>query len=207
MALRTTRLLSLAALAAALVLGACSREKGEEKLASLGNDADPQLTSALNDQILVDPNLADQSNRNAVRPPATTTKAQYPQGGPEGTAQPAAPAGCNSGAKFDYNMSWANRLAPEFPVYPGAKVTEAAGNDANGCGMRVVSFSTGDDLQRVLDWYHTRAVHAGYTSEHQLRGTDDVLAGSNERTGGAFYLVATRTSGGAEASLISNKGR
>jgi hypothetical protein len=206
MSLRAPGLLSLAALA--LALAACGGSKREENMAALGNDADPQLTSALNDQILVDPNLANQSNRNAVRPPATSTKAQYPQGGPDGAAQPPAPGpGCNAGAKFDYNMSWAGRLAPEFPAYPGAKITEAAGNAEKGCGMRVVSFTTGDDFQRVLDWYNTRAVRAGYSSEHQLRGSDHVLAGANERTGGAFYLVVTPTGSGAEASLISNKGR
>src|SRR5215212_328096 len=68
------------ALAAALALAACNNNGGgkEENLADLGNDADPALTSALNDQILVDDNLAAQSNKNAARPSSTPAQAQYP---------------------------------------------------------------------------------------------------------------------------------
>ena len=45
---------------------------------SPGKDADPALTSTLEDQILVDPALAQQSNNNTVRPSETPTQAQYP---------------------------------------------------------------------------------------------------------------------------------
>jgi hypothetical protein len=115
--------------------------------------------------------------------------------------------GCSDARKFDYNMGWAKRLAPNFPVYPGARVTEAAANNQAGCSTRVVTFATADDWQRVLDWYHTRAVRAGYSSEHQLRGGDHVLAGSNKADNGAFYLIVTPKPKGSEAALIANNGR
>jgi hypothetical protein len=210
-------LLRLTALAAALALAACNRGATEENLADLGNDADPAVTSALNDQILVDENLTAQSNRNAVRPSPTPAAASYPpgesggSGGAKGANAAAAIGGagknCSDPARFDYNMRWAGRLSPNFPVYPGARVTEAAANNSDGCSTRVVTFTTAHDWQRILDWYHTRAVGAGYSSEHQLRDGDHVLAGANERDKGAFYLIVTPKGQGSEVALIANNGR
>ena len=202
--------LLLSALAATLALAACNRGGGEENLADLGNDADPALTSALNDQILVDPNLANQSNRTAARAPATPSQAQYPtrQGEPGAAAAVGEGAkGCADAARFDYNMNWARRLAPNFPIYPGGKVTDAAANNQSGCSTRAVTFTTADNWQRVLDWYHTRAVRAGYSSEHQLRDGDHVLAGANDKDNGAFYLIVTPKPNGSEVALIANNGR
>ena len=234
-----------AALALALALAACGGASDEGNLAALdntlvGNDADPALTSALQDQIAVDPNLVNQSNRNAIRPPETPTQAQYPaqrgaaaggatqtaggtirapeptpaEGGEDQHRQIAGAAAgrggtaCANGAKFNYDRSWANRLPAAFPVYPGGRIAEAAGNDSANCRVRVVSFTTADAPQRVLDFYHTRAVRSGYTSEHQLRGSDHVLAGTAESIDGAFYLIVTPLrSGGSDAAIIANKGR
>ncbi len=232
---RAHQLLRLSALAGALALAACGGGGGEGNLASLenqlGNDVDPALTSALADQISVDPTLANQSNKNAVRPPETPTQAPYPVTQAGGSSAPAAavgPAGgetarqhdqlagaargeggaaCGSRIPFNYDLGWANRLSPVFPVYPGGKVTEAAGNDRGDCRVRVVTFTAAVGFQGVLDWYHTRAVRAGYSSEHQIRGADHILAGTNERDGGAFYLIVTPVRNGSEVALIANKGR
>lgn len=60
-------------LAIALAASACSR--GGDDLAALDNElvgtnaVDPAMMSALQDQIMVDPNLAQQANGDAVRPP------------------------------------------------------------------------------------------------------------------------------------------
>ena len=228
----TIRTFAFCALAAALALAGCGR--GDDgNLASLDNqltnDNDPALTAALQDQIAVDPNLAQSSNRNAVRPPETPTSAPYPTdtvrapdakpAGPGGAAAAkpsaqlaSAPSGgggasCTSGANFEYNNAWAQRLPAAFPFYPGAKLTEAAANNANGCATRVVSFTTADNSQRVLDWYHTRAVRSGYTSEHQLREGDHILAGASQTGTGAFYLIVTPRGNGSEVALIVNNGR
>ena len=213
---RAFPLLRLTALGAALALAACNRGGGENNLADLGNDADPAVTSALNDQILVDENLTAQSNRNAARPSPAPAGAPYPT--PD--ASPSAPGkalnppaalagakGCSDARRFDYNMAWASKLAPNFPVYPGGRVTEAAANNSGGCSTRVVTFATADNWQRVLDWYHTRAIRAGYSSEHQLREGDHILAGANEGDKGAFYLIVTPRPKGSEVALIANNGR
>jgi hypothetical protein len=240
---RLSTLLRCTALAAALALAGCGPKQDEGNLASLdntlvGNDADPALTSALQDQIAVDPNLVNQSNRNAVRPPETPTQAQYPAGqsgakaggqrqagggtlraseptpagggGGQATQLAAAGAGdCRgAGAQFDYNRSWAGRLSPLFPIYPGGRLSEAAGHDQGPCKMRVVAFTTADAPQRVLDFYNNRAVRSGYTAEHQVRGEDHVLGGTNESDGGASYVIVTPLpSGGSDVALIANNGR
>ena len=249
---RVSTLLRFTALAGALALAACGPNQDGGNLASLdntlvGNDADPALTSALQDQIAVDPNLVNQSNRNAVRPPDTPTQAQYPAGQPgaakAGQSGAAAggerqagggtlrapdptPAGesvqqaslasgtTGSGdcggvaARFEHDRAWAGRLSPVFPLYPGGRVSDAAGRNEGECRMRVVSFTTADSPQRVLDFYHNRAVRSGYTSERQVRGEDQVLGGSNQSDGGAFYLIVTPLpSGGSDVALISNRGR
>ena len=210
---RAFPLIRLTALGAALALAACNRGGGEDNLADLANDADPAVTSALNDQILVDENLVAQSNKNAARPSPTPAGAPYPapDAVPGKAAGPpaalAGPKGCSDARRFDYNMAWANKLAPNFPVYPGGKVTEAAANNSGGCSTRVVTFATADNWQRVLDWYHTRALNAGYTSEHQVRDGDHILAGTNAKDGGAFYLIVTPKGAASEVSLITNNGR
>lgn len=210
---RASTLLRLTCLGTALALAACNRGGGEDNLADLANDADPAVTSALNDQILVDENLVAQSNRNAARPSPTPAGAPYPAPQPSAAASgkpPAAlagPKGCSDPRRFDYNTAWANRLAPSFPVYPGGKVTEAAANNSGGCSTRVVTFTTAENWQRILDWYHTRAVGAGYSSEHQVRDGDHILAGDNARDNGAFYLIVTPRPKGSEVALIANNGR
>jgi len=212
---RALPLLRLTALAAALALSGCNLF-GKKDQAQAGNDADPAIASALNDQILVDENLAAQSNRNAARPSPTPAQAAYPSAdgassAASGRANAAAAMGggqgCSDPARFDYNMRWASRLAPTFPVYPGGRVTEAAANNQAGCSTRVVTFTTAAAWQPILDWYHTRAVRAGYSSEHQLRDGDHVLAGANDKDNGAFFLIVTPRPKGSEVALIANNGR
>ena len=225
--IRAATIIRIAAMAGALALGACRDNQSD--LANLdnqiiGNDTDPALTSALEDQIMVDPALTQQSNRNAVRPPETPTQGQYPlpQGGQQPGQRAAAVQGNGPGARggaqaemsadvrgcgpdFDYNMRWARRLPAAFPVYPGSRITDAAGSDTAECRARVVTFTTADAPQRVLDYYAARAARSGYSAEHQRRQGDHILAG----TGGgdnAFYLIVTPTGTGSDVALIANNG-
>jgi hypothetical protein len=193
---------------ATLSIFACNRSDDAE-LAKIdnqiaGNEADPALTSALEDQIMVDPTLTQQSNRNAVRPPERPAQAQYPAGQPKGDQSSAVNSGgCASGA-FDYNPQWAQQLGPDFAVYPGGKLTEAAANNQGDCRMRVVTFTTGDAAERVLDWYRGRAQSAGYSAEQQQREGDQILAGANQQKGGAYYLIVTPQQSGSEVAVIVN---
>jgi hypothetical protein len=202
--------------AGALALAACGSgsnanlaEIDNELLAN--NSADPAVTSALEDQILTDPNLTQQSSPNAVRPPERPVQAQYPTGDGTraaggGSGRPGEPTSA-CGAPFQYGPEWAGRLPAEFPAYPGGRVTEAAGSDRGDCRVRVVTFVTRDPHNRVLEYYRSVASRAGFSAEQQTRGGDQVLGGTNERTNGAFYLIVTPGRDGSEVALIVNNGR
>jgi hypothetical protein len=219
---RTNKLLSVTAILAVLALGACNRvSRDEGNLANLdnqlvGNDTDPALTSAINDQIMVDPALANQSNRNAIRPAESPTQAQYPAEtaangatkSPDAASAAASSGSPCAGGDFAYGPGWAARLSPAFPVYPNAKVTEAAGKDLPNCRERVVSFTSAEPWQRIMEYYRRRAQAAGYSAEQQTRGADQVLGGNNDRDGGAYYLIVTpMKGGGSDVSLLANNGR
>lgn len=194
---------STLALTGALLLAACAGGGGND-LATLDNEllangADPALTSALEDQILVDPDLVQQNQPNSARPAEAPVQAQYPDG-----ANPARLRASRCGPDFARGPEWARRLPREFPVYPGGQVTEAAGVDAGACQMRVVAFTTADPVARVLEFYRSHAATAGFSAEQQRRGDAHVLGGV--RGDAAYYLLVTPLERGADVALIVNRG-
>lgn len=209
LSMRSLAPLALLALAAC---GGTGDNLSELDNALLANGADPALTSALEDQIMVDPNLVQQSHPNTVRPPETPVQAQYPAGSTRenarlaGVRNPALPTVCN-GAPIDIGAGWASRLPREFPLYPGGQVTEAGGVDQGDCRVRVVTFRTPDPHRSVLEHYSAVARRAGFSAEHQVRGSDHVLGGVNEASDGAFFLIVTPQDQGSEVALIVNNGR
>lgn len=210
-----------------------------------GNSTDPALMGALQDQIMVDPQLAQQSNKDAIRPPSQPYSAPIPSDtvAAAKAAMPAegellkAPepvdgkcdacdvqdksvtlAGLAAGqkdrrtsecaAKLNYSAGWAARLPADMPLHPQARVTEAAGADDGGqCGLRVVTFSTPQPLQTMIDWYYTRAVRGGYTAEHQLKDGQHVLGGTRSKDDSAYVVfLSSRGDGGTDIDLIANRG-
>lgn len=252
-----SRFRGLALLVLPVALAACGpRADGDRNLDSLDNELvdanstgagrDPALTSALQDQIMVDPSLAQQANNDAVRPPAQPYSGAVP---PDGIAVPPsgavgastsqtlkttpAPAAdcpqCNAAREsltlgalasrqkdkrtsgcagnMRYSARWAQRLPADLPLYPDARVSEAAGTEAGGCALRAVSFASSAPLQTVLDWYYTRATNAGYSAEHQADGAEHVLGGTRDRDDGAFAIFLTsRRDGGTDVDLVANNG-
>lgn len=213
-----------AASASLLLLSACGGGTSEANLAQIDNqiaaaDVDPALSSALQDDILVDPALVQQANANGVRQPERPLSAPYPlanqsrAGAPMQGASaavpgdPEAPIAGACGVPIQYGREWAERLPAEFPAYPGGRVTEAAGVNHGDCRMRVVTFTTSHSWQQVLGWYRDAANRAGFNFEHQARGGDQILAGANPRTNGAYYVIVTPGHGGSEVALIVNNGR
>jgi len=113
-------------------------------------------------------------------------------------------AGCAS--KLQYSTAWAQRLPGDLPLYPDARVDEAAGAAAGGCALRVVSFSTGASIQTVVDWYYGRVTAAGYSAQHQASDGQHVLGGT--RRNGAAYVIYldTRADGRTEIDIVANNG-
>lgn len=202
---------------------------------STGNARDPAVQQALHAQIMVDPTLAQSSNANAVRPPdqpdsgatpldvtrpdpvdarslrhAPTANADCPQcHAKAGAYTLGALARLQRGAAacgdVSYSAGWANRLPADLPLYPDARVVEAAGNAAGACRLRAVTFASGAAVAKLVDWYYTRATGAGYSAEHRTDGTMHVLGGS--RAGNTYILyVSRRAGGGTDVDLVSNAG-
>lgn len=227
----------------AMALASCGGSDVLDAGNAPGNITDPALASALRDQIMVDPQLGQQANSDAVRPPnqpytggvpgddvATNnaaldigqlmkTPAPTPVGG-NCTQCAAARESITLGALAEsqgknqctealtYSATWASRLPAELPLYPHARVNEAAGANTAKCALRVVTFSAKQPMQAVLDYYYTRAIRAGYSSEHQVDGDQHLLGGARQSGSDAYILFLTkRPDGGTDVDMIVNHGR
>lgn len=209
-------MMTAALTAGALLLASCGGAT-ENSLAAIDKeiakgDVDPAITTAIEDEILVDPTLVQQSNPNGVRHPERPLEAPYPTraGADASAGNGSGPSGSvNSpcGVPFQNGAEWAERLPAEFSAYPGGRVTEAAGADRGDCHVRVVSFSTDHGWERVLDHYRGAASRAGFDAEHELKDGDHMLGGTNARTDGAYLVIVTPQGGGSQVSLIVNNGR
>lgn len=197
------------------------------------NGADPAIAQALHDQIMVDPGLQQSSNANAVRPPsrpdsgATPPDLARPDPVDPATLRhaPAARTDCpqcrahrqaftlgalaaqGGGAcpQLGYSAAWANRLPADLPLYPDARVTEAAGAAAGPCRLRAVSFRSSAAAAKLVDWYYTHATAGRYSAEHRTDGAMQVLGGTRGPDAYVVY-VTPRAGGGADVDLVTNAG-
>ena len=105
-----------------------------------------------------------------------------------------------------YSTTWALRLPVDLPVYPDARVDEAAGS-GGACALRVVSFSTGASTQAVVDWYFRRLTVAGYAPEIQANRGLHVLGGIRSKDGAACVIyVERRSDRRTHIDLVANNG-
>jgi hypothetical protein len=107
--------------------------------------------------------------------------------------------------RIGYSALWAERLPGSIPLYPAARVREAAGNDANGCALRVVSFATAAPPAKVIAFYHARATRAGFSGAVQTQGPMQVIGGTRDQAAYAIY-AAPRPGGGSTVDLVVNGG-
>ena len=108
--------------------------------------------------------------------------------------------------RLRYSASWSTRLPAALPMYPDARVIEAAGTDGAGCTLRVVSFESSAAVERVIDWYYTRAKQGGYSAAHEADGAQHVLGGTRRDAAYVAY-VSVRAGGGSAVDFVSNAGR
>lgn len=131
------------------------------------------------------------SGAGAITPAAIAARALA--GGRSGS-------GCAS--RLEYSFGWAARLPAALPVYPRGHVHDAAGTDAEGCRLRVLTFVTPVTPADVIDFYWTRAGAAGIAVQHSRAGQDAVLDGG--RDGGGFVLHARQRGGMTEVDLVTS---
>jgi len=207
---------------AALALGGCHRKHEQKTVAQLDrelmteNAADPAVKGALQDQIMVDPQLAAQANSHSVRPPdepystpLPPTDRATPKAGqtPQTLAQTArsdiaeSKAGCNFAVR--YSATWATRLPTDLPIYPQGHVSEAAGSDTPTCHLRVVSFTSNAPAASVADFYMTHGHDAGYAPSH----TGDTIRGTRTKDGAMIVItIGTTNAGGSAVDIVTNAG-
>ena len=106
-------------------------------------------------------------------------------------------------AGIGYSATWANRLSADLPVYPDARVVEAAGTSRASYALRVASFASAARIGKVVDWYFTRTIKVGYSADHWADGRQHMLAGT--RGTDAYVVYASpRAGGGTDIDLVVN---
>jgi hypothetical protein len=216
------RLLLVLGLGAAVVAGCHGGPKQKsvealDKELTSANSADPVVKSALEDQIMVDPQLASKANAHSIRPPdeadgaplppseSKPTKAGDP---PESLGQkayanlPQAQRGCNMAVA--YSAAWATRLPAELPIYPQGHVSEAAGSDTPACHLRVVSYSSGATPQALADFYTAQGQQSGYA----VSKSGSTLNANRAKDNAMFSItLAPERDGGTAVDVVTNAGR
>jgi hypothetical protein len=224
-----------------LALAACSDaptkkdiDKLDAELSGKASEADPALTAALEDQIMVDPSLSNQSNADSIRPADEPLQAPIPPepkgdnlGGSisgSGTATASASKGTvtlgqlaqqqasvdkanfnGCGLDVDYSMGWSTRLPGDLPLYPRARVAEAAGSNKGNCNLRAVTYTANAAPRALVDYYVATARKAGYSAQHKLDGGAHIVAGT--RGNEAYYVILSEArGGGTSADFVANNG-
>ncbi len=204
-----------------LTAGAAGNQRDPALTAALHDQimVDPALTQSANTNVVRPPSRPDPlsaPNEPVVVRPAAVGAADVKAPPPAKADCPAcrkadgaltlgelaarqAPAARDCTRSLSYSARWANRLPPDLPLFPDARVREAAGSDA--CGLRVVSFASSAPVATILGWYNARVARAGYSAEHQAEGDRHVLGGTR---GNAAYVVyvTPAAAGGSEVDLL-----
>ncbi len=213
---------------ATLALSGCDKKTEQTELdridAKLGGKtgADPALSAALEDQIMVDPNLKDQANEDSIRPTnepfqapmpvqsdAQEAASSRPTLGSLATQQAALNKDRFKGCSLDvqYSMTFANRLPPELPLYNRARIAEAAGSDTSACRLRALTFTVDAAPDAVTNYYKTIAERAGFAVSAANEGDEMLVSGLRARDGFAFYVISQRAGSGTTVDLVTNHGQ
>lgn len=213
--------------ASSLLVSACGGgndkvelDKLDSKLGGKG-DVDPALSAALEDQIMVDPQLASKSNDDSIRPPNEPYSASVPAGEAASNGHAGQTLGTLAvkqaqiakdkftGCSLDvaYSIQWANRLPTDLPLYPKARVSEAAGSDYQGCSLRVASYTAPALPRSVAGYYLNLAKRSGYRESVVSDGKGQTVSGWRPSDGAAFYATLHPAGTGTSVDLVTNRGR
>jgi hypothetical protein len=206
-------------LTAALTLALLSACGTTPSAKSNSNDVDPAITSALADPLMADPQLDGRSNNGALRPADQPYQAMVPPGSPDPLRGDAAPtvlarikpmlgstfSGCDLGVRYSYG--WAARLSPDLTLPPEARVAEAAGSDATGCGLRLVAYAAPIGPEAAADAYRRVAKAGGYALSERKLGPATIITATRAADGAAFVASVTAPDGGSAVDLATNRGR
>jgi hypothetical protein len=223
--LRRSAPLALVLVALAGCGGADTKDKAaldqiDKRLADNGN-ADPAARRALQDQIMVDPNLTQQANQHAIRPTDAPFDAPMPPEAQGPASKPGETLGTRAAAQagaakdrfagcaleVSYSFQYANRLPADLPIYPKAHVSEAAGSDNANCQLRAVTYASVASPRALVDYHLALAKKAGYAATSGPGDGGTLVSATRNSDGAAFYVTIKPEGSGASADLVSNRGR
>lgn len=188
------------ALMPAILLGSCSEEAAPD-VTREATGGDPLMARALNDPLMVDPDLAYRNEANAAITirhdhalpllrgsdgaddrAREAARLELLDGGPivdlpdPATGEgPSALGGLKTAnaildalstdraclAGLSESFGWAARLPELASVMPHGMVSHAAGNDSNGCSVRVIRYVTAATPGDALEYHYNRAGRGG----------------------------------------------
>ncbi|MFT3966588.1 MAG: hypothetical protein QM690_11985 [Sphingobium sp.] len=211
---------AVGALALILSLGGCGGggEQGNNALASL----DTRLTNGgAQDNRVVPTNAAAPKDGSAspgkgeaAGAPTLGNLAEAQRSGGDGAVAArkladaaGRPVGGCVGRGLTYGDQWAKAMPDGLGLYPGARLTEAAGTDTGRCALRVVSFTTADSPETVVAHYAAQVRKAGFDAERQPCKTEIRLGGTRSGDDAAYLLFARRSAKGVtEVDIVASAG-
>ncbi|HEX7853938.1 MAG TPA: hypothetical protein VF503_09605 [Sphingobium sp.] len=189
------------ALALTLSLGGCGggSQPGNNALASL----DTRLTNGAQDD--------GSAHKTAANRPTLGSLAEGQRSGGAATKRLAdaagRPVGGCAGRGLHYGDQWVKAMPTGLGLYPGARLTEAAGTDTGRCALRVISFTTADSPDMVVTHYTGQVRKAGFDAERQPCKTEIRLGGTRAKDDAAYLLFARRNERGVtEVDIIASAG-
>lgn len=129
-----------------LALGACGKTATNKKAIDaldeklVGKNSDPQMNMAVQDRILVDPNLADSANSNAVRAAPTPLQSPLPANvAPDGAPATAAPQqnALHAPTPKAIPASSCKNCGDNRAVTLGGLAQDQLGNSNTGCNANI----------------------------------------------------------------------
>ncbi len=191
---------------ALLLVAGCSSDESPKEIAALddtllgkGNATDPALTSALEDQIMVDPALTTQSNQHSVRAPDQPLQAPLPTeaaGGPPPIGN--RPTLGQTVAKQAAKPAPAPKIASATPLPTATTPVSSRQGKFDGCGLNV-SYSIGWSARMPADlplYPKSRVAEAAGSDQGacRLRAVTFATAAA-PRDVVNYYLSTARTAG------------
>ena len=208
----------LIGLSLALPLAACGTNSddagavAERESSLVGPGSDPAFNAALNDRILVDPDLTDGANMNTAKVAENPLSGAIPPDtGYDNDASIAALDGAKLMRAPKPTIVTAEDCAncgSQRAVTLGGLAADQGGVGGGICDIRVVTFTTSASMQNVVDYYYTRARKSGYNAEYQIRAGEHILGGTRDNDGGAYFITFNRhPGGGTSVDIVANNGR
>lgn len=200
---------------APLALAGCGDDEASqadlEQLDAQLTQGDPAVEGDLDEQILVDPELAGASLAEGDGSAADLSSMKLMSAG---KAKPMSDeeldVDCDKEGEcgeLTQDISWAAKMPKAFPVFPNAKVEGAAGIDDGECNVRGTRFVTENAMQEIADYYFTRAKKAGYSAEYIVNDGKYALGGTREADDAAYYItLSARNGGGTIVEIVASQG-